>query len=78
MKFRSLIAAVLFLAGCANQRPAGLSDSQRPAGSSDSRTTENYSRDLSACEREATFAGAGSKGQAFDNCMKAKGYTPKR
>jgi uncharacterized lipoprotein NlpE involved in copper resistance len=69
MKFRSLIAAVLFLAGCANQRPAGLSDS---------RTTESYNRDLSACEREATFAGAGSKGQAFDNCMKTKGYTPKR
>ena len=30
-------------------------------------------RDLYECEREAIFAGAGNKQQAFDNCMKARG-----
>ncbi|HZA55574.1 MAG TPA: hypothetical protein VE616_15080 [Candidatus Udaeobacter sp.] len=70
MKFRLLIAATLFLVHCAaNQRPAGLSDSKR---------TGNYNRDLTECEREAAAVGAGNKAQAFDNCMKAKGYGAKR
>jgi hypothetical protein len=69
MKFRLLIAATLFLVHCASQRPAGLSDSKR---------TENYNRDLTACEREAAAVGAGNRAQAFDNCMKAKGYGAKR
>ena len=31
-------------------------------------------RDLYECERESAFAGAGDKRQAFDKCMKARGY----
>jgi hypothetical protein len=66
MKFRLAIAATLLLASCANQRP------------NDSKSTSNYNRDLSECEREAAVVGAGNKAKAFDNCMKAKGYAPKR
>ncbi|HEY7317243.1 MAG TPA: hypothetical protein VIE89_06690 [Candidatus Binatia bacterium] len=36
--------------------------------------TKDRDRDLSDCEREAAFAGAGDKRQVFDKCMKAKGY----
>ena len=31
-------------------------------------------RDLSECERESAFAGAGDKRQVFNKCMKARGY----
>ena len=51
-----------------NQQPSGLNDT--PMG----QTNENRDRDLYECEREAAFAGAGDKRQAFDNCMKARGY----
>ena len=39
-----------------------------------SQLNKNRDRDLSDCEREAAFAGAGDKRQVFDNCMKARGY----
>jgi len=35
---------------------------------------EDRDRDLSECERESAFAGAGDKRKAFANCMKARGY----
>ena len=35
---------------------------------------KNRDRDVSDCERESAFAGAGDKRKAFDNCMKARGY----
>jgi hypothetical protein len=35
---------------------------------------KNRDRDLSDCEREAAFAGAGDKRQVFDNYMKDRGY----
>jgi hypothetical protein len=69
MKYRLLMAAALFLVDCANQRPAGLGDSKR---------TRNYNRDLTECERESAGVGAGNKAQAFDTCMKAKGYGIRR
>jgi hypothetical protein len=69
MKYRLLMAATLLLVGCANQRPAGLGDSKR---------TENYNRDLTECERQSAGVGAGNKAQAFDSCMKAKGYGTRR
>jgi hypothetical protein len=58
-----LVVAAMVLSGCASQQPQG--SSQR-----------NYNRDLYECEREATFAGRDNKQQVFDNCMKARGYTP--
>ena len=45
-------------------------------GLSDTKSQRNYNRDLYECEREATFAGRDNKQQVFDNCMKARGYTP--
>ena len=51
-----------------NQQPPGLSDSPK------SQINKNRDRDLSDCEREAAFAGAGDKRQVFDKCMKARGY----
>jgi hypothetical protein len=51
-----------------NQQPSELSDTPK------SQINKNRDRDLSECEREAAFAGAGDKRQAFGNCMKARGY----
>ena len=39
-----------------------------------SQINKNRNRDLSECERESAFAGAGDKRQVFDKCMKARGY----
>ena len=39
-----------------------------------SQLNKNRDRDLSDCEREAAFAGAGDKRQVFDNYIKARGY----
>lgn len=69
MKARLLIVGVIFLAGCATQKPSALNE---PKSQGDTRN-----RDLYECEREAAFAGAGNKQQVFDNCMKAMGYTAK-
>jgi hypothetical protein len=68
MKFQLLITMGMFLASCAGGQLLGHSEPK-----SDS----SYNRDLYECEREATFAGAGNKQQAFDNCMKARGYKQK-
>jgi len=68
MNFQLLIAMGMFLASCAGGQLLGHSEPK-----SDS----SYNRDLYECEREATFAGAGNKQQAFDNCMKARGYKQK-
>jgi hypothetical protein len=74
MKLRSLIVAVMLLAGCASQQPPSaapvLSDIPTPK----SQINKNRDRDLYECEREAAFAGAGDKRRAFDNCMKARSY----
>jgi hypothetical protein len=51
-----------------SQQPPGLSDTPK------SQINKSRDRDLSECEREAAFAGAGDKRQAFDKCMKARGY----
>jgi hypothetical protein len=40
-----------------------------------SQLNKNRDRDLSDCEREAAFAGAGDERQVFDNCMKARGIS---
>ena len=51
-----------------NQQPSGLSDTPK------SQINKDRDRDLSECERESAFAGAGDKRQVFDKCMKARGY----
>jgi hypothetical protein len=68
MKFRSLIVAAIFLAGCA---------SQQLTASGDSKSQRNFDRDLYECTRRATFADVGIQQQVFDNCMRAKGYKEK-
>ncbi len=90
MKFRSLIVAVMLLAGCASQQPPVIQPpviqqppvsqqppvNQQPSGLSDTPKSQikDRDRDLYECERESAFAGAGDKRKAFDNCMKARGY----
>lgn len=68
MKFRLVVVAVMVLAGCAGQQPAGLSDTS---------SSRDYHRDLYECTREATFAGRDNKRQVFDDCMTARGYKQK-
>jgi hypothetical protein len=68
MKFRLAVVAVMVLAGCAGQQPAGLSDTS---------SSREYNRDLYECTREATFASRDNKQQVFDDCMKARGYKQK-
>lgn len=67
MKVLLFVIAVL-LAGCANP---GLSDPNAR------KSTSSDNRDVSDCEREAALASAGSKAQAFDNCMRARKQKPK-
>jgi len=64
-----LVVAAMFLAGCTSQ-----SSAPQPKTS----ITDTYSRDMAECEREAALAGAGSKAQAFSNCMKARNQRPVR
>ena len=80
MRLRLPVVAALLLAGCAIQQPPAIQQlpvSQQPPGLSDapkSQINKDRDRDLSECERESAFAGAGDKRQAFDKCMKARGY----
>jgi hypothetical protein len=62
-----LVVAVMFLSSCATWQPLGSYEPQ---------SQRDYNRDLYECERDATFARGDNKQQVFDNCMKAKGYTP--
>jgi hypothetical protein len=75
----------MLLTGCASQQPPIIQQppviqppvSQQPSGLSDTtkgQIIKDRDRDLSECERESAFAGAGDKRQAFDKCMKARGY----
>jgi entry exclusion lipoprotein TrbK len=72
MRLRLPVVAAILLAGCAiqqppvNQQPSGLSDTPK------SQINKDRDRDLSECERESAFAGAGDKRQVFDKCMKAR------
>jgi hypothetical protein len=68
MRFRSLIVAATFLAGCA---------SQQLTASGGTKSQGNYDRDLYECTRQATFADVGIQQQVFDNCMRARGYKEK-
>ena len=89
MKFGSLIVATMLLAGCVSpqlqsvppvQQSPSAAPVQQPQSAapvlSDSPKSQvkDRDRDLSECERESAFAGAGDKRKAFANCMKARGY----
>jgi len=70
--------ALIFLAGCAAPRPytPQTIDSGIAPPPSETRTvpapTNTLSRDASDCERQAALSTAGSKAEAFNNCMKAR------
>jgi hypothetical protein len=64
------VAPALLLVGCATQQTPKAIDAASPRD-------YNRNRDLYECERQATFAGVGTKQQVFDNCMKARGYKEK-
>ena len=85
MRLRLPVVAAILLAGCTIQQPLIEQPpviqqppvSQQPSGLSDtpkSQINKDRDRDLSECERESAFAGAGDKRQVFDKCMKARGY----
>jgi hypothetical protein len=72
----ALFTLAMLLAGCATARPPTLNDARSDAPST-SRSTGNFNRDVSECERQAALSSAGSKAQAFDSCMRARNQTPK-
>jgi len=89
IKFGSLIVATMLLAGCVSQQlqsvpPVQQSPSAAPIqqpqsaapvlSDSPKSQVKDRDRDLSECERESAFAGAGDKRQVFNKCMKARGY----
>jgi hypothetical protein len=90
MKRSLIVAAILLATGCAPRppviqqspviQPPAIQQSpvtEQPSGLSDAPTSQinkDRDRDLSECERESAFAGVGDKRQAFDKCMKARGY----
>lgn len=85
----ALLAVILLVAGCAPAQspyrsgPApygGSTGAETGSGGVTSQTTppNSYSKDAVDCERKAALAGIGSKGEAFSNCMRARGHTPGR
>ena len=66
-----VLAAAMVLTACMNPGLAQRNDVK-------STTTNSYDRDASECEREADLSSAGSKAQAFVNCMRARNRTPNR
>ena len=91
MKLR-LLAVMLLFASCAPSQPyrptpassSGSNGSGTSAGTSSGGITSqtkpatSYSQDAVDCERKAALSQAGSKGEAFANCMRSRGYTPGR
>lgn len=85
----ALLAVILLAAGCAPaQAPyrsgpapySGSAEAETGSGGATSQTTapSSFSKDAVDCERKAALAGIGSKGEAFSNCMRARGHTPGR
>jgi len=70
----ALFAVMLILIGCAGAAPhraasSGAADNERSARG-------RFDNDAIACERQAAAATIGSKGEAFSNCMRARGHAP--
>ena len=75
--------ALIFMAGCAAPLPytpptidSGIapppSETRTVPAPTENKTTNTLSRDASDCERQAALSTAGSKAEAFNNCMKAR------
>ena len=87
-----LLAVMLLIASCAPSQPyrPGPASSSGSTGGATSggtgssgitgqtRTVNSYSQDTVDCERKAALSQAGSKGEAFANCMRSRGHTPGR
>jgi hypothetical protein len=79
----ALLITLLIASSCAVQAPAPNPDpnpsSTIPDSGAGTPPENTFSRDAQECEREAAIsAGAGSRAQAFNECMKARGRTPTR
>jgi hypothetical protein len=87
-----LLVVILLMAGCAPSQPyrsgsathGGSTGSGSSAGTSSSgissqpRPANSYSQDAVECERKAALSQAGSKGEAFADCMRSRGHTAGR
>jgi hypothetical protein len=75
-----LLAALMLLAACAAPAPSptGAARSAPPAAG-ESPGSNTASQDAVECERQAAIsASAGSRAEAFNNCMKARRGAPGR
>lgn len=88
---RALLGALLLIGACAPTQPYPPPTTTSPmppaggSGTTSSRgvTTQtvpanSYSQDAVECERRAALSQAGSKGEAFANCMRSRGHAPGR
>jgi hypothetical protein len=88
-----LLAMILLIGSCAppsTSRPgpgtyggttrsvSGSGTSSASTIASDAKPATSYSQDAVECERKAALSQAGSKGEAFANCMRSKGHSPSR
>ena len=89
-----LLAVLLLIASCAPPPPsrpgagtygastggasAGSTTSNAGAMTGDTRPANSYGQDAVECERKAALSQAGSKGEAFANCMRSKGHSLNR
>ena len=70
-----LLVAVMLLVGCVPPPPypSGQYDGKSTPSANDSKPANALSRDASDCERQAALSSsAGSRSEAFNNCMKAR------
>lgn len=86
----ALLGALLFVIACApaqSDRPApttSIPSATTPSTTTSSGVTtrtvpaNSYSQDAVECERKAALSQAGSKGEAFANCMRSRGHAPGR
>jgi len=85
-----LLALMLLIVSCAPSQPyrpgpassgstgSGTSPATSSGITSQTAPVNSYSQDAVDCERKAALSQAGSKGEAFANCMRSKGRTPGR
>ena len=89
-----LLAVLLLIVSCAPPPPsrpgagtyggstggASASSTTSTAGgmTGDTRPANSYGQDTVECERKAALSQAGSKGEAFANCMRSRGHSLNR
>ena len=76
------LALILLAASCAPSQPyrsgSGTQNGSTGGMTNPTRPANNYSQDAVECERKAALSQAGSKGEAFANCMRSRGHSPSR